>query len=95
MTLTEFVATGRFVKDLRNVPVLEDYVGLNDAPGIPQGMVYLDQLVIDLVTPDWPAATQAEGRWCLTIGNEQYVSDDLPLLELGLHRYAKDEGFFP
>ena len=96
MTLSQFVATGRFVKDLRSHPMLDFWDGYwDDAPETPQGMVYLGFLVIELVMPTWPAETQAKGRWCLVIGNGDYVSDNLSLLERQLHVYAQDEGLCP
>jgi len=62
-------------------------------PGHATGYVYLGKLWIEDVTDAWPADARERGTHYLMLGNCEYVSNDLELLERRLYEYARDEGF--
>lgn len=54
--------------------------------------VYADGFAIEFVEGNWPPEARNAGAFCLTIGNEQTISNDLAALERELHAYAVGEG---
>lgn len=77
LTLEEFRASKREVRELATVPALEaqGYEG--------GGLVYAGDLVIE-----WGTGA----AWCLTIGNESQESNDLESLEEELYEWALCQG---
>jgi hypothetical protein len=57
------------------------------------GLSYIDTLLIETVEDSWPDKIKAQGKYCLTIGNSQRISDDLESLERDLYDYAASEGY--
>lgn len=90
MTFEEFQATRMPCADLGFR--LDDARWLGEPPA--KGNVYLDVLYIEEVMPHWPEAARKAGKWCLLIGNDQWISDDLTALERDLYEWAKAEGYF-
>lgn len=85
MTFEQFIATRNHYADLGDaLPAYEH---------LQPGYVYLDELVIEEVTSAWPAKSRVRGRYFLSLGNIQVISDDLPDLERQLYAYAVSEGF--
>lgn len=90
MTLEQFARTRRYVVGLGDA--LDD-CRWDDEPVDAAGFVYVGDLYIEAVQAHWPEAARAQGGWCLTIGSEQQVTNDLGGLEERLYRYALDEGY--
>ena len=92
MTFQEFIASRTSYSDLRQCP---DFQGDDPQPGLGYGPKTdgFPSLFIELVTPDWPQAAQDQGCYDLILGNAEYTTDDLPLLEQKLYQFAVDEGY--
>jgi hypothetical protein len=90
MSLEEFQATKRIAtaEDLERCGYTDD---ANPRPGV-RGFVYVDHLIIEQVTEDWPAKTREAGAYYLLIGNLEWITDDLELLEKRLYEFAKSSG---
>jgi len=58
------------------------------------GNVYLDALYIEQVQDHWSEKAKARGKWCLLLGNQEWISDDLESLERELYDFAVSEGYF-
>jgi hypothetical protein len=90
MTFEQFQAARRYCEDLG--------AAISDArwEGEPaaKGYLYLDALYIEEVMPHWPEAAKAEGKWCLIIGRNERITDDLEALERNLYDWAVSEGYF-
>lgn len=89
MTFEQFRATRTVCADLTKA-----FPGMcwEDGPAA-SGLVYLDELYIEDVKPHWAETARKRGKWYLILCNEEFVSDDLTLLERRLYEYAKSEGF--
>lgn len=89
MTLDEFRSNREFCDDLG--------ARLRDSrwDGAPpaQGWLYLDCLYIEQVQDHWPEEAKKEGKWSLTLERDEYISDDLPMLEQKLYDWAEWAGF--
>jgi hypothetical protein len=97
MTMDEFRATRRDYADLTqsSVPDADMYwpVGDRATTPPPQGLVYLDTLVIERVLPHWPATARARGAYYLLVQNYECITDDLPTLERQLYDFAVSEEY--
>jgi hypothetical protein len=85
MTFAQFQASGRPVDDLRaHVP---DFF-TNAAPG----RIYPGQCWVE-DTSTWPADAPGYGlgRWYTAIGNMEYQSDELPVVEWPLYEFASNQ----
>ncbi len=81
LSLDEFRATRQFSP---TCPIhLETYP--NDAGYDQPVLLYKGDLVIGLVTTNWPGKAQLEGKYHLAISNQERISDDLSVLELQLY----------
>ena len=61
----------------------------------PEGFVYVNLLVIEKTNPGWPCfryPRTAQGAYYLRIGNLEWITDDLELLEKRLYEFAKSSG---
>jgi len=65
----------------------------DDEPVPATGNVYLACLYIADVLPHWPEAARNQGRWYLIIDRDEYITDDLALLERRLYDFALSEGY--
>jgi hypothetical protein len=89
-TLASFIASGHDSDDLR-ADVEEGAEFWDDDVVIaPVGRVYANRWWIERVMPHWPVESQNRGAWCLTVGNEITISDDLPMLERRLFECVED-----
>jgi hypothetical protein len=85
-TFAEFQATRREVPHLGDV-IDEPFV--NKTPGF----VYLDRLYIEKRAKWWPEELKARGQFYLRIENQEYVANELDLLECRLYVWAADAGY--
>ena len=46
------------------------------------------------VQPHWPEAAKAREKWHLLIGRNEWITDDLEMLERQLYDWAASEGYF-
>jgi hypothetical protein len=91
MTLQEFGRTRRYIADLGEALGDEHWDG---DPVPAAGFVYADgRLYIELVQEHWPDFAREQGGWCLTLGNVQYVTNDLSKLEAQLYEFATDQEY--
>ena len=90
MTLEEFVRTRRWSDDLGTAL---DEARWNGEPKA-TGYLYLDVLYIDAVQDHWPEHAKADGKWHLLLDRNEWITDDLRLLEGKLWEYAKEQGYF-
>lgn len=81
-----FQATRRAVEDLGQV-IRDDSLD-----GLP-GFVYLDKLFIETNTPAWEGTAAEPYAAMLTLGREQFLSNDLDDLERKLYEFAVSEGY--
>jgi hypothetical protein len=89
MTFEQFQA-GRTASDN-----LAEAIGFDSGtPTPPKGNLYADWcLYIEQVQADWPQEARDRGEWCLTIGREVFISNDLTMLERQLYEFACAEGY--
>ena len=85
MTFEQFQATGKAVADL--AAALPDW---QFEPGA-HGRVYLDVLYIEGTDEKWPHPEL--GKWHLMLGNMDWQTDDLALLERKLYEFAISEDY--
>jgi hypothetical protein len=91
MTFQEFQATRRDCDDLGAVT---NDARWEDEPTPAKGITYLDNtLYIEAVQPHWPDAAKARGKWHLILGREEWITDDLEMLERELYDWAVSEGY--
>lgn len=89
MTFEQFQATRQRCDDLGNA--LDDCRWDEEPPAT--GFLYLGCPYIENVQDHWPEAARRQGRYCLHIGNQEWISDDLESLEQHLFEFAVDEGY--
>ena len=90
MTFTEFQATRRYCDDLGTA--LADARWQGEPPAT--GNLYLDgTLYIEAVQAHWPAEAKARGKWHLLLERDEWVTDDLELLERKLFAWAMASGY--
>jgi hypothetical protein len=89
MTFEQFQSTRTASDDLGSVLSDARWEGEPNA----KGNVYLGALFIEAVQPHWPEAARKQGAWHLLIGNQEWISDDLPSLERELYDWAMAEGY--
>ena len=90
MTLLEFLSTRVWSDDIGKI--IPDAKWEHE-PTTPKGYVYCGLLFIEEVQQHWPANSRAQGRWHLLIGREDWITDDLDILEKKLYHFAVDEGY--
>jgi hypothetical protein len=89
MTFAEFQATRRYCADLGEA--IADARWQGEPPA--KGNLYLDALYIEEVQAHWPDEAKAQGKWHLLIGRDEWISDDLTMLEKHLYDFAMEEGY--
>jgi hypothetical protein len=88
MTFGEFQATGCDCDDL--VAKFGDVCWAQDEK--PHGRVYVDSLwIAERPVAGWPNGRPE--RWSLLIGRDDWLTDDLALVERKLYEFACDEGY--
>jgi hypothetical protein len=91
MTFEQFQATRRECDDIG--AVIPD-ARWDDEP-VAKGFTYLgDKLYIEKVQPHWPDAAKAQGKYHLLIERDEWISNDLEMLECELYGWAKSAGYF-
>lgn len=90
MTFEKFQATKKECADLAAALGSENW---EDAKHTPTGFIYLGSLYIENVLPHWPERARAEGRYYLILNRDEYITDDLELLERKLFDWAVAEGY--
>ena len=90
MTFERFQATKKDCSDLG--AALNDSMWDGEPPA--EGLIYLDALYIEKVSPHWPESARNQGKWHLIINRDEWISDDLTTLEHKLYDFAVSEGFF-
>jgi hypothetical protein len=89
LTFSEFQAMRRWCDDLGKAIADSRWDGEPPA----KGNLYLGALYIEEVQPHWPDAAKARGKWHLLIGRDEWISDDLTMLEKHLYDFAMEEGY--
>ena len=89
MTFEQFQATRRWCDDLGAAIADARWQGEPPATvqSVPRRPLY------EAVQAHWPEATEAQGKWHLIIGRDEWVSDDLTMLEKHLYDFAMEEGY--
>jgi hypothetical protein len=90
LTFKQFQASRKHCDDLGKK--LDD-ASWEDEPVPAKGNIYLDVLYIEAVQPHWPEASKAQGKWHLLIGRDDWISNDLTMLERNLYAFARSEGY--
>ncbi len=90
MTFQEFQATRQWSADI-GAHINDSHWEDDSVP--PQGWIYLDYLYIEVVANHWPEDARNQGNWYLILGREEYISNDLEMLERTLFNWAVDEGY--
>lgn len=88
MTFEQFQATRRYCANLGEALHDDQWAG---EPNNGVGNLYGDCFYIEHTQPHWPAGMRSQGAFCLTIGNQQRITDDLVSLERELYDYAVSE----
>jgi hypothetical protein len=94
MTLTEFAAAKRWSDNLASEITDAQDARWDDDPSPAPGWVYPGLLYIEKVQPHWPSDARARGSWFLLLERDEFISDDLPVLEQRLYDWAVSAGFF-
>lgn len=89
-TFETFQATKEWTDDLGTV--LADDAWTDD-PVPARGWLYLGSLYIDEVLAHWPDDCRSRGRWHLLIERDEWITDDLELLERKLYAFAVSVGY--
>jgi hypothetical protein len=90
MTFEQFQASRRRSEDIGTA--ISDVHWEGGPPA--KGYLYLDVLYIEEVQPHWPEAAKTQGKWCLHIARDDWITDDLEELERKLYAWAASEGYF-
>ncbi len=88
MTFEEFQTTRQHCTDLG--AKLSDSMWDNEPKGI--GNIYVKCLYIEHIQPHWPDSAKSRGQWHLILGRDEWISNDLSMLERKLYEFAVSEG---
>jgi hypothetical protein len=91
MTFEQFQATRKWSDDLATAVSSDNW----ETNGTPKGNLYLGCLYIDHVEPHWPQDCQDQGEWHLPIERDEWISNDLTMLEHKLYEFAISAGVIP
>lgn len=88
MTFEQFQASRRHTADLE----ADLNMSIYDDPAIKcPGLIYSGNLYIEEVCANWTEEAQKGGRYFLVIGNRDWLTDDLELLERELYEFGVSE----
>jgi hypothetical protein len=89
MTFEQFQATREHHDDLRRIPAVFSQI---DGEMAAPGNTYLGSFFINELTAEWPPEVARRGKWHLLIERDEWISDDLALLERKLFEFAASSG---
>lgn len=88
MTFEQFQASRQHCPDIGEA-IKQDMGVTEPVPG----NLYLGSLYIEARQIWWPTEAREQGAWHLLIGNVEWISDDLDMLERRLYEFAVSEGY--
>ncbi|HET6927456.1 MAG TPA: hypothetical protein VFI48_11470 [Hyphomicrobiaceae bacterium] len=93
MTYEQFLATRKWSENL--LIDCEPYAANNSEQSdyVQSGYIYCDSLFIEATEAWWPEGARDQGKWHLLLERDEYITDDLDMLQRRLYRWAISAGY--